>query len=245
MKATIIKVKSALILLLFVIPATLIASESAIDDIFDSLKNRVDGLQRDNIEPAIVDGLYKVTIGFDVYYLSANAEYLFSGDVIELATGEKVDGSGLDGKRKRMIETVATDDLVIYPSTSEKKTEITIFTDTTCPYCRKIHEEIPLLTEAGIDVRYLAFPRAGSQSQVAVDMASIWCAEDKPAAMTASKQGRRVEPAECDDPVAEQYALGAAMKIRGTPAIIMENGELVAGYLPASALIERALAASN
>lgn len=245
MKITILKFKSVLVLLMCVIPASLMASESSIDDIFDALKNRVDGLQRDDIEPAIVDGLYKVTLGFDVYYISANAEYLISGDVVELATGAKVDGSGLDGKRKRMIETVATDDLIIYPATGEKRTAISIFTDTTCPYCRKIHEEIPLLTEAGIDVRYLAFPRAGAQSQVAVDMASIWCAEDKPAAMTASKQGRSVEPAECDDPVAEQYELGAAMQIRGTPAIILENGEIVAGYLPASALIERALAASN
>ena len=110
MKTTLIKFKSALVLLMLIIPVTLVASESSIDDIFDALKNRVDGLQRDDIEPAIVDGLYKVTLGFDVYYVSANAEYLISGDVVELATGAKVDGSGLDGKRKRMIETVATED---------------------------------------------------------------------------------------------------------------------------------------
>ena len=245
MKATMINFKSALVLLLFVFPATLVASESDIDKIFETLVVRVNGLQRDAIEPAAVEGLYKVTIGFDIYYVSANAEYLISGDVVELASGNKVDGSGVDSKRQRMIETVATDDLIIYPATNEKKTNVTIFTDTTCPYCRKIHEEIPQLTKAGIDVRYLAFPRAGAQSKVATEMASIWCAEDKPAAMTASKQGRRVEPAECDDPIAQQHALGVAMDIRGTPAIILENGEIVAGYLPAKALIERALAASQ
>lgn len=237
MKASI--AKTALVLLLLVSPATLMASESAIDKIYDTLKDKVDGIQHDQIEPAIVEGLYKVTIGFDVFFMSANAEYLFSGDVIQLATGKNIGGSGLDAKRKRMIATVETEDLIIFPAIGEKKTEISIFTDVTCPYCRKLHEEIPKLTEAGIEVRYLAFPRAGANSTSAIDMASIWCASDKLAAITASKQGQRVEPAECDDPILEQFELGAAMQIRGTPAIILDNGEIIPGYLPAKELIER------
>ena len=76
-------------------------------------------------------------------------------------------------------------------------------------------------------------------------MASIWCADDKQAAMTASKQGRPVKPATCEDPIAEQHGIGVAMQIRGTPAIILENGEVIAGYVPADTLIEKALAAIN
>jgi thiol:disulfide interchange protein DsbC len=217
--------------------------ESAVDNIYNALKDRAEGLERDQITPSKVDGLYTVTIGFDVYYMSSNGKYLISGDVIELATGDRVDGSGLAEKRKRMIATVAEKDMIIYPADSEKQTAISIFTDTTCPYCRKLHEQVPALSKAGIEVRYLAFPRAGAQSEVAVDMASIWCADDKQAAMTASKQGRPVESAQCDDPVAEQHQLGLDMQIRGTPAIILENGEIIAGYLPADALIQRSLAA--
>jgi len=225
--------------------APALASESAVETIFNALKDRVEGLEKDQIAPSQVEGLYTVTIGFDVYYMSSNGEYLISGDVIELATGNKIGGSGLAAKRQRMISTVSEEDMVVYPATATKKTAISIFTDTTCPYCRKLHEQIPALVDAGIDVRYLAFPRAGAQSQVAIDMASIWCADDKQAAMTASKQGRPVTPASCDDPVADQYALGAAMQIRGTPAIILENGDIIAGYVPADKLIAQALAATN
>jgi len=78
-----------------------------------------------------------------------------------------------------------------------------------------------------------------------MDMASIWCADDKQAAMTASKEGRKVKPAQCDDPVAEQYQLGVEMQIRGTPAIILENGAIIAGYVPADALIQQALVAAQ
>jgi len=225
--------------------APVFSSDTEVEAIFDALETRVDGLERSQIVPSPVDGLYIVTLGFDVYFVSANGEYLINGDVIELATGTKIGGTGLDAKRKRMIDTVSESDMVVYPATDEKKTVISIFTDTTCPYCRKLHEQIPELSRAGIDVRYLAFPRAGGQSQVATDMASIWCADDKQAAMTASKEGRKVKPAQCDDPVAEQYQLGVEMQIRGTPAIILENGAIIAGYVPADALILQALEAAK
>jgi len=225
--------------------APVLASEGAVEAIFNALKDRVEALEKDQIEPSEVEGLYTVTIGFDIYYVSSNGKFLFSGDVIELATGNKIGGTGLAAKRQRMISAVSEKDMVVYPATTAKKTAISIFTDPTCPYCRKLHEQIPTLLDAGIDVRYLAFPRAGAQSQVAIDMASIWCADDKQAAMTASKQGRTVKPATCEDPIAEQYGIGVAMQIRGTPAIILENGEIIAGYVPADRLIEQALAATN
>ncbi len=245
MQSSFKKLSTVLCCLVLLNSATVFGSEPDVDNIYNALKDRVQGLDRDQIRPSEVDGLYTVTIGFDVYHMSSNGKYLFSGDVIELATGEKIGGSGLTEKRKRMIATVAEEDLIIYPADTEKQTAISIFTDTTCPYCRKLHEQIPALSKAGIEVRYLAFPRAGAQSQVAVDMASIWCAEDKTAAMTASKQGRPVEPAQCEDPVAEQHQLGIDMQIRGTPAIILENGEIIAGYLPADALIQKSLAAAE
>lgn len=221
------------------------ASEDPVEIIFNALKERVGGLEKDQIVPSLVEGLYTVTIGFDIYYVSTNGEYLFNGDVIELATGDKIGGAALAAKRQRMISTLSEEDMILYSATTAKKTAISIFTDPTCPYCRKLHEQIPILLEAGIDVRYLAFPRAGAQSQVAIDMASIWCADDKQAAMSASKQGRPVTPASCEDPIAEQHEIGVAMQIRGTPAIILENGEVIAGYLPADKLIEKALAAIN
>jgi thiol:disulfide interchange protein DsbC len=221
------------------------ASEDSVDVIFNVLKDRVGGLEKDQIVPSQVEGLYTVTIGFDIYYVSSNGKYLINGDVIELATGDKVEGTGLAAKRQRMLSTLSEQDMIVYPATTTKQTAISIFTDPTCPYCRKLHEQIPVVLEAGIDVRYLAFPRAGAESQVAIDMASIWCADDKQAAMSASKQGRPVKPASCEDPIAEQYGLGVAMQIRGTPAIILENGEIIAGYVPADILIEKALAATN
>ena len=43
---------------------------------------------------------------------------------------------------------------------------ITVFTDITCPYCLKLHNENKALNDKGITVRYLAFPAQRPDSAV-------------------------------------------------------------------------------
>ena len=44
--------------------------------------------------------------------------------------------------------------------------------------------------------------------------------------------------AECDNPVADHYALGQKVGVTGTPAIITSDGRLLPGYMPAENLAE-------
>ena len=68
---------------------------------------------------------------------------------------------------------------------------------------------------------------------------SVWCAEDQHTAMTDAKAGRAVEPARCDNPVSDQYEAGRAIGVNGTPAIVLESGELIPGYVPPDELLGR------
>jgi len=47
-----------------------------------------------------------------------------------------------------------------------------------------------------------------------------------------------VPPNRYANPVAEQYQLGLTMPVEGTPTILLSNGELIGGYVPAARLIE-------
>ena len=98
-------------------------------------------------------------------------------------------------------------------------------------YCRKLHRDVPELNARGVSVRYLAFPRNGVDSAVGREMRQVWCAEDRQAAITAAKNRESVAAASCNDPVARHYALGRQLGIRGTPAIYLENGRMLPGYL--------------
>ena len=65
---------------------------------------------------------------------------------------------------------------------------------------------------------------------------SAWCSTDRNTAMTTLKAGNNIPSRTCDNPVAEQYALGQELGVTGTPAIITADGKLLPGYMPAKDL---------
>jgi len=174
-----------------------------VDRIYDQLKPRVDNLTRDAISESPVNGIYQVTVGFDVYYVTSDGQYLITGDIIDLKSGKRVAEAGLESKRRQMIASVDESDMVIFPAQGESKATITVFTDITCPYCRKLHEEVTSLNEGGVTVRYLAFPRNGIPSEGEKLLNKVWCSSDRQSAMTKAKRGEVVTAPECDTPIAE------------------------------------------
>ena len=130
------------------------------------------------------------------------------------------------------------DKMIVY-GPKDAKRHITVFTDIDCGYCRKLHNEMPELTAAGIQVRYLAYPRAGVGSKSHKKYVSVWCNSDQQTAMTDAKAGRDVPVASCENPVEESFELGRKVGVEGTPTIIFDDGTLTPGYLPSATLIER------
>ena len=120
-------------------------------------------------------------------------------------------------------------EMIVYKAAQEKHV-ITVFTEITCGYCHKLHEEMKDYNALGITVRYLAFPRAGVQSQPEQDMKAIWCAKDRNKAFDDAMNGKGVQPASCDIDIANHYALGVQFGVTGTPAIVLSNGYVVPGY---------------
>lgn len=127
------------------------------------------------------------------------------------------------------------------------KSSIWVFTDIDCFYCRKLHNEMAEINNLGITVNYFSFPRSGNQTAIDWKKAQqVWCSKDRQGAMTASKQGKDItdtpKMAGCNPQIEEQYEVARQLGIRGTPAIILANGQMVSGYLPASQLALEAIA---
>jgi thiol:disulfide interchange protein DsbC len=80
------------------------------------------------------------------------------------------------------------------------------------------------------------FPRAGIGSDSYKKAVSVWCSDDRKAALTRAKSGAKIEEKTCDNPVASEYALGQQVGVTGTPAIFLSDGELVPGYVPPAKL---------
>lgn len=184
----------------------------------------------DLIEIAIADG--------PVLYATRDGQFLLlNGDL--LAVSETSVSNWTEQRRtKERIELLAQvdiDDMIVFSPAEPAKGYINVFTDITCGYCRKLHLEMDDLNRRGVEVRYLAFPRGGLESDGAGQLATAWCSRNRESALTSLKAGVEMPTNKCaGNPIAEHYALGNRLGVRGTPAIVTSDGQLLPGYRPAA-----------
>ncbi|MCK7630405.1 bifunctional protein-disulfide isomerase/oxidoreductase DsbC [Shewanella sp. JNE10-2] len=189
-----------------------------------------------SMQDAPVEGLYQAMTNRGVLYISRDGSKLFHGNVYDIDKGMKnLTEAALAGPRIAMMKPLE-DHMLVYKAKNEKHV-ITVFTDVSCGYCRKLHSQMDEYNKLGITVRYLAFPRAGVPSANADEMQAIWCAKDPLKAMTNAKAGQTVPAATCDAKIAEQYALGTSFGVNGTPAMILADGSMIPGYQPPEDLL--------
>lgn len=182
-------------------------------------------------------GLYVVNLkGGPTLHVTQNGQFFVAGDLY------RIDGENLVNETEKAklakIESLSESQMIIYKASNEQ-THITVFTDVDCSYCQLLHEEVPALNDAGVTVRYLAYPRAGVGSMVYNKMVSVWCSDDPQEWLTQVKLGVEIAQNTCVNPVADQYKLGNEMGVRGTPSIVFDDGTFLPGYLPAPELIKR------
>jgi thiol:disulfide interchange protein DsbC len=211
------------------------------------LKTVESGLGVEAVNTTPIHGLFEVSLNNgQLIYTTADARYVLNGKLFELSDKGLVDlgAEKLRANAYQALSAVNPKDMIIYPA-KDTKTHITIFTDVDCPYCQKLHSEVEALTEKGIEVRYLAFPRQGMESETAGRMSSIWCGEDRRASLDASLRQEPIERASCDSPVRAQLELGHKLGVSGTPAIFLADGTLKPGYSPAKELAVAAMDAEK
>ena len=223
------------------------AAEGANTDTAALIMSKIKSVRPDlvvsDISPSPVKGIYNVTIsGGGTLYVSEDANHFFLGDLYRIGPNRLVNLSeeAKNKDRMAMMASLNDDDAIVFSPAGEVKASVAVFTDVDCGYCRKLHQEVPKMNELGIEVKYLAFPRAGIGSKSYEKIASAWCAEDKRDALTKLKNGKSIDIAVCDgNPVANQYELGGKLGVRGTPAIVLKSGEIIPGYLPADELAKQ------
>lgn len=182
-------------------------------------------------------GFYQVQIeSGPLLLVHSSGEYFLQGDLLQIESGRIVNvlDNQLTDERRALLADRTTEDMIIFKPKGKTAAIMNVFTDVDCGYCRKLHREVPQLNAMGIEIRYLAYPRAGIPSESYNKIATAWCAADKQAVLTKIKAGETVPTEVCDtNPVAAHFSLGQQMGVTGTPAIILMDGTLIPGYQPA------------
>ncbi len=232
---------SIISVLLFSVFATTQAevAKPAKDDVLTSLKailkNKLKA-EPGSLKQSAIPNLYEAIYGTEVIYVSADGKYFINGDLINLDTRQNLSDISKQSIRKGIM--ARQDNKPIIFKAKNEKHKLTVFTDIDCPYCAKLHREVPQLNEAGVTVEYLMFPRAGIGSNSYKKAVNVWCADDPLNAMTKAKQREQIADKTCENPVEKQYNLGQEVGVNGTPALITKSGKLIPGYVPADRLVK-------
>ncbi len=215
-----------------------------LETVRELVSERFAEIEPQHVTPSPVAGWYTVSKGAIVAYISADGRYLLQGDLIDLELQTNLSEEARNESRIEMMSAVPRESMIIF-SPEEVRFSVSIFTDIDCTYCRRLHSQIGEYLAQGIEVKYLLYPRSGPASPSWVKAEQVWCADNRNEALTLAKLDKAFETHSCDTSVvSRQYAIGQDVGLRGTPAIVLEDGSLISGYLPAIQLAE-ALAASS
>ena len=225
------------IIAMTVLSSAIFAAEINLEKARENIAKQFNVSNLENIKQTPVPGIYQILLSPRIFYASADGRYAFNGDLIDMVEQVNVSQATRNRSVASLVEGMGEDSMIVFGDSGLKHT-VTVFTDIDCGYCRKLHGEMKKYNEAGIRVRYMAYPRAGIGSDSFEKSVAVWCSDDQAQAMTMAKKGLKVKVGGCKhSSVADHYALGERIGIRGTPAIILESGRIIPGYVPAKGLI--------
>jgi thiol:disulfide interchange protein DsbC len=179
-----------------------------------------------------IPGLKEVVADSSVVYMDENGQYLFFGTLLDMKNKLNVTEARMAEARVSALESIPVAEKIVLQAPQEKY-RVTVFTDTTCGYCKLLHQNEQGYLDRGITIEYVAFPRGGTQSEAFPVMRQVWCSKDRYAAYKLASEGKPVpQVADCADPVGKHYNIGDKMAIEGTPAIFTADGKQLGGFLP-------------
>lgn len=228
--------RTLLAILFVMFPLRGVVADSDIDAVKAALASSFPRGGEATIRPAPIGGLYQVELDGQVFYASADGKFIILGDMWELGSHKNLTEIERGKTAVKLLASISEKKMIIIGPTDAKRT-ITVFTDVDCPYCVRLHQEVPELNRNGVRVRYLFYPRSGIGGETYKRSVAVWCAADRIKAIGIAKAGGKLEMKTCDNPVAEEYRLGEKLGVNGTPTIFLEDGRRIGGYMPAANLL--------
>ncbi|WP_448917707.1 bifunctional protein-disulfide isomerase/oxidoreductase DsbC [Haemophilus sputorum] len=213
---------------------SLFAGSAMADDA--SLKSSLEKIGATNVRlsESPLPGFRLATSNEGIVHISENGQYVVQGNfnVLELKNGKATD---ITHKTQMASLNALSNEMIIYPAKQEKHV-VTVFMDITCHYCHILFENVKAYNEEGITLRFLAFPRAGLNSQTAKQMEAIWQAKDRMKALEDAEAGNLPKELKTPNLVKKHYELGIQFGVTGTPYMVTDQGEVIGGYVPAKEL---------
>ena len=183
------------------------------------------------------NNFFEIVVQDQIFYITPDLKNLLAGNIIDLDTGVNLTQNRISSFRVSIINQIDPSNAIIYKP-KESRHVLTIFTDTSCPYCKKLHKEINELIDNNIEVRYLLFSRNGKDDAAYDEMKYIWCSEDRKLSVEKAFNDEDLLENECENPLDTNNTFARDLRVNGTPMIFTEKGDVIPGYVPNRQIIE-------
>ena len=192
----------------------------------------------DEVRPAAMPGLWEIRIGNEIRYTDATGSYLIEGELIDLKAKKNLTEERITQLNRVDFAALPFKDALMWKNGTGKR-RIAVFADPNCGYCKRFEKSLQELKD--VTVYTFLIPILGGDSPEKTR--AIWCAKDGTntwlAWMLRGEQPPKA-PAACDDAAIERnLALSRKIRVNGTPAILLEDGNRIPGAVGAVELEKR------
>lgn len=227
-----------LLLSLLIGPAAAQSDDRQIAQVRQSLALLLPDILPDSIRSTPIPNIFEVVVGARLVYVTGDGRYLIEGEIVDLEQQKNLTNPRLNQITVAAVDAVGEQNMLIFEPPEQAKHTVTVFTDIDSAYSRKLHQQIGQYTNRGIRIRYLFYPRAGEGSDSFAKAVAVWCAPDRLQAITRVMAGEPIDSASCPNPVHSHWQLGERMGVSSAPVMVLENGDMLPGYVEAGRLYE-------
>lgn len=229
---TLARLFGAALSLALVTPANASAPSPAIQE---AIRNVNPVAKIDSVRATPVPGLMEVRSEGAVVYVTSDGRHLFAGELYDVRSRKNLTDIARQEVRADILGALDRKSHIRFGAADAKHT-ILVFTDPSCPYCARLHKDVPELNRLGIAVEYLAYPRAGIQSEPGALLNGAWCAADQRQALDAAFAGTGEPGKGCSQILRRHVEAARLLEVEGTPTIFTLDGRQLGGYLPPAEL---------
>lgn len=185
-----------------------------------------------------INGIKEVSLdgeqGPMVVYADDKGQFILVGDLLDVKNKRNLTRERMDKLTAvKWSELPLQDSIKVVRGNGQRK--LAVFSDPDCPFCRKAEAEFAKMNNVTIHVFLYPLP---SHPDAARKSKLVWCSKDRSQAWLDLMLKNQIPngKADCSNPVDKNLALGMRLRIEGTPAIILANGQRIPGYVPAERL---------
>lgn len=213
------------------------AATAASEDVEKRLKDQYPATKITAVRESQVKGIYEVIMGRNVAYTDESGRYMIFGHIYDMKEQKDLTADVLDALNRVDVSMLPeTDTIKVVRGKGERK--LFVFSDPDCPYCKRLEDELAKLEN--VTIHTFLYPIEGLHPDARRKAEAIWCAKDRAMAWEEfMANGKLPDASACETPIDRNLRLGATLGVNGTPTIILSDGGIIHGFLPAAELERR------